>query len=298
MAGSKLPPSPPPVARSMARSTLSTGTLSLFAADRAFFRARLVAGSPPPPERTAAWMARMCLLINLPRCWSSAPFLRFICDHLLWPAKTVFLHGCVGALFSSCALLCRPLYSTRRPPRTSARGGCHPAGFYRGVPRRCSADVKAGFQHVAHGETAHLELDGRVPLAVAGAAAVGDVAGRAAGGERRPHVVQTAGRTGAVDHALTAGGQIVDAALHGNVAGEHVDAAVGVYGREGYVAGLVDHEAELDLVAYPVGGALPAGGAELLDDVVECYVDAADAAGSDGDGAGGNEQRYQRCGYR
>src|SRR5690554_1099867 len=106
----------------MARSTSSIGTLSLLAADMAFIRARLVAGSPPPPERTAAWMARMCLLIILPRFWSKAPFLRFICDHLLWPAKTVFLHGGVGASINYFAPRCRPLYRTRASPRTSARG--------------------------------------------------------------------------------------------------------------------------------------------------------------------------------
>jgi hypothetical protein len=47
-------PSPAPTARLMALSMLSTGTVAAFAAAMAFFRLRFPAGSPVPPDRTAA----------------------------------------------------------------------------------------------------------------------------------------------------------------------------------------------------------------------------------------------------
>src|SRR5690625_216376 len=73
----------------MARSMLSAGTSSLFAAARAFLSGRFDDGSPPPPSRTAVWIARMCLLMIFPRALSLAAFLRLIWDHLLCPANWI-----------------------------------------------------------------------------------------------------------------------------------------------------------------------------------------------------------------
>src|SRR5881275_1874575 len=69
----------------IARSMLSFGIEYDFAFSIAFWRARLFAGSPPPPSFAATMIARESFEKSLPRFASAAPFLCLIDDHLLCP---------------------------------------------------------------------------------------------------------------------------------------------------------------------------------------------------------------------
>src|SRR6478672_4274080 len=77
-------PSPPPVARAIARSMFSLGieydrALAIAVASGAFD-----SGSGPP-SFAATMMPRVSFVNSLPRFASSAPFLRLMVDHLEWP---------------------------------------------------------------------------------------------------------------------------------------------------------------------------------------------------------------------
>src|SRR6476659_5110296 len=108
-------PSPPPVARAIARSMLSLG----IEYDRAFAIAvasgEFDSGSGPP-SLAATMMPRVSFVNSLPRLASSAPFLRLIVDHFEWP------------------LMPPPPGVRRRPSRRTARAAAGRASAPDGTP--------------------------------------------------------------------------------------------------------------------------------------------------------------------
>src|SRR5690606_38991129 len=98
--------------------------LAALAAARASRSAGLPAGSPPP-LRAATWMSRAILVKILPRLASSAPFLRLMVDHLLWPDMAVVYHEPRprGTAVSPAR---RPRASPRRARRRRRRSGAQP----------------------------------------------------------------------------------------------------------------------------------------------------------------------------
>src|ERR687895_1075750 len=74
----------------MARSILSLGMLTAFAASIAVRSRGLPFGSPPP-LLAATVISRMTLVHDEARRASVTAFLRLICFHLLWPAMAELL---------------------------------------------------------------------------------------------------------------------------------------------------------------------------------------------------------------
>src|ERR687892_1867889 len=85
-------PSSSPVRFLMARSMLSAGMLTAFAASMAVRSRGLPPGSPPPLF-AATVISRMTLVQEEARRASVTAFLRLICFHLLWPAMAELLEA-------------------------------------------------------------------------------------------------------------------------------------------------------------------------------------------------------------
>src|SRR5919106_3423467 len=100
-------PSSSPVPFLMARSMLSLGMLTAFAASIAVRSRGLPPGSPPP-LLAATVISRMTLVQEEARRASVTAFLRLICFHLLWPAMAELLEADeVWAAGGRCAGTCR-----------------------------------------------------------------------------------------------------------------------------------------------------------------------------------------------
>src|ERR687898_2975689 len=85
-------PSSSPVPFLMARSMLSLGMFTAFAASIPVRSRGLPAGSPPP-LLAATVISRMTLVQEEARRASVTAFLRLICFHLLWPAMAELLEA-------------------------------------------------------------------------------------------------------------------------------------------------------------------------------------------------------------
>src|SRR5919108_1778391 len=85
-------PASSPVPFLMARSILSLGMLTAFAASIAVRSRGLPPGSPPP-LLAATVISRMTLVQEEARRASVTAFLRLICFHLLWPAMAELLQA-------------------------------------------------------------------------------------------------------------------------------------------------------------------------------------------------------------
>src|SRR5205823_14684104 len=103
---SRAAPSPPPVARSMARWMLSRGMFTARARSMAS-RSRKFASGSPPPSFASSMISFVILVKTTPRLTSAAPFWRLIWLHFVCPDSerdTTYapfagesLHGIAGA---------------------------------------------------------------------------------------------------------------------------------------------------------------------------------------------------------